>query len=189
MKSIIAPDHLQLDSSTKNKQLHVRGVYVQKKYFQQQRIANYSWPSVHINYEMRKGGINILQSICFVAILIALCRLMVAHFQDVHYTFDGLDEEARILRDIRQYYPKASELAFATNMPDEESSQAAYYYTQFLWCPDILSGQIKDHDTILLYHSFASRDSLPSGLKAADTLFRESGAGYELLLLSKTSKD
>lgn len=137
---------------------------------------------------MMKRAINILLTISYVAVVAALCQLMLSHFHHIDTAVENIDEEGKIVQDIRQRFPNAKNIAFTTNLSEDEYSQAAYYYTQFLWCPDILSSRVSDHDTALMYHSYEVKDSISAALTATDTLYRESGAGYELLLLHKKDK-
>ena len=138
---------------------------------------------------MMKRAINILLTISFVAAGVALCSLMLGHFDHIATTVENIDDEAKIVQDMRQHFPQAKNIAFATNLSEDEYSQAAYYYTQFVWCPDILSSQVADHDTVLIYHQYGGRDSIPSELTVIDTLYQRPGMGYELLLVQKRKSD
>jgi hypothetical protein len=85
----------------------------------------------------------------------------------------------------KSWFHRVSSVSFATNLRDDESSQRAYYETQFNWCPMILSDDISRNDHILYYRSATAIDSISPAIMIGDTLYQRAGNGYTLLLMHK----
>ena len=125
-------------------------------------------------------------SILWVAVFVYGAVMMTGHFRQIAAPNEPLDEEVAILQDMRQKFPALRNVSFTTNLHDDEASQGAYYQTQFVWCPLVLSDDISLHDTIIAYKSSSIKDSTNSLLVNCDTLYQKPGTGYILFLLHKS---
>jgi hypothetical protein len=112
--------------------------------------------------------------------------MMALHFRHIASLSDPLDKEVSLLHKMKRSIPAGSQVSFSTNLSDDEASQRAYYQTQFGWCPMLLSNDVSINDNLLVYHSDAAKDSDLIFLHQCDTIRRDQGEGYTLLLLRKT---
>ena len=127
-----------------------------------------------------------LPSILGITLLCYLAVMMSTHFRYISIPNEPLDEESAMLAQIKKIIPVGSQASFATNLRDDESSQRAYYETQFGWCPMILSDDVSYNDHIIYYKSTNTKDSMSISITPRDTLYQGIGNGYTLLLLHKT---
>ena len=132
----------------------------------------------------KEYGLSVLCLLLF----LCLVRMMASHFQHIASISDPLDKEASLLHKTKRSLPAGSQVSFTTNLSEDEASQRAYYQTQFGWCPMLLSNDVSTNDYLLEYHSAAAKDSEMVVLHQCDTIRRDQGEGYTLLLLRKNKK-
>ena len=127
-----------------------------------------------------------LPSVLGITLFCYLAVMMSAHFRYISIPNEPFDEESAMLAQIKKIVPPGSKFSFATNLRNDESSQRAYYETQFGWCPMILSDDISLNDHIIYYRSANTKDSISPSIELGDTLYQGAGNGYTLMLLHKT---
>jgi len=126
--------------------------------------------------------------IVWVVLFSFLMIMMTKHFHHIAVSNEPLDEERGMISQMKSFIPSGSQASFTTNLRDDESSQGAYYQTQFCLCPMVLSDNVSSNGYIISYRSSLAPDSDIAALHQCDTLCRQSGSSYTLLLLCKSKK-